>query len=127
MKRLKAHDKEILAGIPAGVWADLWATEQEELGRSFSGQDIVEAAPKPPAWARKWAKELADGIVLLNRKSLEDLYEMVENAGFSRGREDFGLLLGMQAVGHGISWSDDVSHSKLPHDAIKLPRADFYR
>ncbi len=128
MKRSRTHDAEILGGIPMGVWADLWATEKEEKGHSFGGGvDIVAIAPKPPSWAKKWAKELADKIVALNHKSLEELYEMVERAGFSRGREDFGFLLGMQAVGHGISWSDDVSASKLSHDAIKLPRADFYR
>jgi len=121
------HNAEILAGIPAGVWADLWATEQEEKGRSFSGMDIVEEAPNPPAWAKKWGKEIADKIVALNHKSLEELYQMVVAAGYPHDRDQFGLHLGMQAVGHGISWSDDVSYAKLSHDAIKLPRTDFYR
>ena len=123
-----AHDKEILAGISRGVWADLWANEQEEKGKSFSGQDITEAAPNTPAWAKKWAKGVADEIVELNggkHAPLATLYEFVKAHGFPHGKETFGILLGLQAVGHGVSWSDDTRG--LPDNAIKLPRTDFYR
>lgn len=125
MKRLKTHDAEILNAIPSGVWADYWATEQEEKGRSFgAGANIMDVAPKLPTWAKKWGKEIADKIVALNNKSLEDLYEMAEAAGYHKGKEDFGFVLGMQTVGHGLSYADDC---KLPYGAIKLPHAEFYR
>lgn len=120
-----AHDKEILAGIPRGVWADLWATEQEEKGRSFSQQDITDVAPRTPPWAKKWAKDVADKIVAMNGKSLADLYELVKKHGFPHDEESFGILLGLQAVGHGVSWSDDTRG--LPDSAIQLPNTDFYR
>jgi hypothetical protein len=129
-----------------GVWADLWATEQEEKGKSFSGQDITEAAPKTPAWALKWARGVADKIVAMNQGNhirnylahthvegdpwkkqvtLNDLYLVVKSYGFPHDEDQFGLLLGMQAASHGISWSDDTKG--LPHDTIELPRTDFYR
>lgn len=122
---IKFHDKEILEGIPRGVWADYWALQQEEKGKSFSGQDIYELAPKTPTWAKVWGKKIADEIVRLNGRSLEGLYDMVKEAGYPRGKETFGYHLGMQAAGHGVSWSDDVRG--LRHDAIKIPSHEFYR
>lgn len=123
------HNPEILAGIPSGVWADAWATRQEERGRSFSGQDIMAAAPKPPPRARAWGKKIAGEIVRLNSErhgkpvSLEDLYQAAVGAGYPHDREHFGYHLGMQAVGHGVSFSDDCS---LRHDAIAIPDDEFY-
>lgn len=122
-----AEDKEILAGIPTGVWADYWATQQEERGRSFSGQDIMDVAPKVPKWAKDWATNLAAGIVSVNGKTLEQLYQMVKEAGYPHDREHFGYHLGMQAAGHGVSWSDDVRFDKLKHNAIGIPHREFYR
>ena len=122
---MSTHDKEILAGISRGVWSDLWATEQEEKGRSFSQRDITEAAPRTPPWAKKWAKGVADKIVSLNGQSLTALFDLVKKHGFPHDEESFGILLGLQAVGHGVSWSDDTRG--LPEGAIQLPRTDFYR
>ncbi len=52
-------EKTIRDALVQGVWADFWASEQEEKGRSFSGCDLLEVAPKAPRWALKWAKDLA--------------------------------------------------------------------
>ena len=139
------HDSAILKGIPRGVWADLWATEQEEKGRSFGGQELTSIAPPTPAWAKKWAKGVADEIVRLNadllkkisqenffrlgvkpgKSSLDSLYELVKRFGYPYDREHFGYHLGMQAAGHGVSWSDDTR--RLRHETIKLPYREFYR
>ena len=119
------HDSDILAGIARGPWALLWADEQEEKGRSFSQIDIYEAAPKTPAWAKKWAREVADEIVKLNNNtSLRYLYDLVSANGFPYDAENFGSKLGCQVTGHGISWSDDTD---LPHDTIKRPYSEFCR
>lgn len=122
-KKVK-HDAEILAGIPSGVWASMWADEQEEKGRSFSGQNIMDHSPPVPAWAKKWAKKIADEIVSMNGLSLEALYEMVKAAKYPYDKEHFGYHLGMQSAGHGVSWSDDCD---LHHNAIKTPYHEFYR
>lgn len=124
------HNASILAGIPRGPWVDQWATEQEEAGESFSGMNLDELAPATPAWAKKWGREVADKIVKANKVvrgrpvTLDFLYQMVKEAGYPHDREHFGYHLGMQAAGHGVSWSDDC---KLPHDAIEVPHYEFYR
>lgn len=120
------HDKEILGGIPRGVWADTWATEQEEKGHSFSGQEITSIAPKTPAWAKKWAQKIADEIVKLNNRSLDSLYEEVVACGYPHDKDQFGLHLGMQTAGHGISWEDDIPYGRCSLE-IKLPQREFYR
>ncbi len=54
-----------------------------------------------------------------------NLYALVKVFGYPYDRERFGFDLGMQAIGHGISWSDYVR--KIPHETIRLPRTEFYR
>jgi hypothetical protein len=120
----KEHNSSILGGIPAGVWADHWATGEEEKGESFSGVNLMDVAPAPPAWAKKWAKKVADEIVEANHKSLDELYELAESCGYPNDREHFGYHLGMQVAGHGVSWEDDAdSGCSLK---IKLPHREFY-
>ena len=118
------HHPEILRGLARGPWADAWASEQEEKGRSFSGMDLYEVAPEAPRWAEKWAKKLASSIVALNHLSLDDLYAVACEAGFQKSEETFGFYLGMQAVGHGVAWTDDLSARDTPK--ILIPSYEFY-
>lgn len=127
------HDADVLRGMARGPWALHWADREEERGRSLSQVDVYEAAPEAPAWARKWARELADKIVLLNtdrrgRRStlpgLAGLYEEAVAEGFARDAEAFGHYLGMQAVGAGVRWDDDVSGTSLE---IAVPHDEFYQ
>jgi len=121
----KEHDTTILEAIPSGVWADYWAMQEEEKGKSFSGMNLIDVAPKPPAWARKWAKKAADEIVRLNgSKYLDKLYQIAEECGYQNDKEHFGYHLGMQVVGHGVSWKDDADSGC--RDKIKLPYHEFY-
>lgn len=124
------HNKDILKGIARGPYAMEWAERQEERGRSFSGVDIYEAAPNTSAKAKKWGSGLADKIVLLNAKkfqdpsmSLEKMFEMAVAEGFAKDREAFGFYLGMQAIGHGVAWDDDISGSSIE---FELPYAEYY-
>jgi hypothetical protein len=86
--------------------------------------DIMDEAPLVPKWARSWANNIAAGIMSANGCSLEDLYKRVKAHGYPFDREHFGYHLGMQAAGHGVSWSDDT---KLSHKAIEIPSREFYR
>jgi hypothetical protein len=120
------HDPEILFGMARGVWADLWATEAEEAGESFSGVDIYDAAPDAPDWAEAWAKKLAAAICHLNGdQKLDALFRAAKEAGFPRDREAFGYYLGMQAVGHGVHWTDDVPFTNSK-PKILVPSYEFY-
>jgi hypothetical protein len=67
-------DSAIIRGMARGPWANYWAMRQEEKGKTLSGMDLYEVAPKTPAWATKWAKNLAEEIVKLNRAAYEMLF-----------------------------------------------------
>ena len=121
--RKASHDRYVLRGMARGPWSNAWAQEQEEQGESFSGMDIYEAAPEAPRWAERWAKRLADAIVEINDAPLDHLFTAAKAVGFPRDQESFGFYLGMQAVGHGIRWDDDVSTDLK----IGVPSMEFYK
>ena len=121
------HDRNILRGMARGPWADTWAQEQEEQGESFSGMNIYDLAPEAPQWAEEWAERLADAIVEVNDTPLDHLFAGARAVGFAKDEETFGFYLGMQAVGHGIRWDDDVSSGRRPTDLkIGVPSVEFY-
>lgn len=125
----KAYDAEILAGMARGPWAIDWANRQEERGRRLGQVDIYEAAPRTPAWAMRWARDAAGRIVKASRATtLTELYERVQELGFRKDAERFGLYLSAGVTGEGISWTDDVSAPQSVTDAaISIPRGEFYQ
>lgn len=126
MPRKTEHDRDILHGMSRGPWAVHWANREEERGKSFSGMDIYEAAPKAPRWAQKWARDLADKVVEANGgTSLADLYQAAASDGFAKDDETFGFYLGMQATGAGVRWDDDISPNTTV--TIRVPSAEFYQ
>jgi len=124
MPKQPSHDREILLGLGKGNWALYWADQEEEKGRSFSGQDLYEICPNQPPWAKKWSRNIADQIVRLNKTSLADLYKKACEAGFDGSKESFGSDLGLQVAGHGIAWDDNISG--VTDLKIELPYAEFY-
>ena len=117
------HNAEILHGMAKGPWAGSWLRQQEEGGRSFSGQDIYDICPEPPKRAGLWARNLAADIVNANEGlGLEALYLAARHAGFDKPREDFGCCLGCEADGMGIRWDDDLSTDLK----IAVPYREFY-
>lgn len=127
-KMLGEHDAEILKGMARGVYADAWAMKKEEKGHSFGGGiDLYDIAPATPSFAKKWAKELREKILNLNEApSLTYLYEFAQTKGYKDKPETFGFHLGMQSVGHGVSWHDDADYRLTKRDDIKLPHTEFY-
>ena len=122
---MSGDDSEILEGMARGVYASAWADRQEE-SKSFFGMDIYEAAPKTPAKAKTWAKRTASKILQLNPQyeNLYTMFEIAQEKGYTGDAEHFGYHLGMQSIGHGVSWSDDARQGR--HDDFKLPYTDFY-
>jgi hypothetical protein len=115
----------ILFGIAKGPWALEWANREEEKGQSFSGQDIYPQAPNPPNNAVTWASDIAAQLKRLNNvSSLEDLFNKAVSLGYDKNAEDFGVHLGCQAAGHGISWADDLDSGS--YDQIAVPSREFY-
>lgn len=112
-----------MLGIARGPWAILWGDAEEDAGNSLSGVDLYAEAPEAPAWAKEWAQKLATTIVMLNNASLDAIYRAAQQEGFARDREAFGYYLGLQAVGAGVRWDDDLSGTDLK---IKIPTTEFY-
>jgi len=110
----------------------LWAEKEEEKGHRLGPIDIYYEAPEAPRWALRWARQLADKIVLLNvdrvrtggEVGLEGLYQEAVRAGFTKDRETFGFYLAMQSIGHGVAWDDDVAGGA--DLKIELPCDEFY-
>ncbi len=124
---MSTKETTIRDALVQGVWADYWAMEEEEKGASFSGCNLIDVAPKAPKWALKWAKDLAAQIRHLNGgATLEQLYGFACDMGYPNDAEHFGYHLGMQSVGHGVSWTDDIK-GRPTEELIKLPRTEFYR
>jgi len=122
-------DNEIIDGMARAVFADQWAQRQEQRGNSFSGMDVYDEAPKTPSKARTWAKRNAVDILRLNPnfKNLTEMFEfVVDERGYNRDAESFGSDLGMESVGHGVSWRDRADYRKTKRDDIKTPHNEFY-
>jgi hypothetical protein len=118
------HDEDVLRGMSHGPWCLEWANNQEEKGISRSGGNDYDDAPEAPAWARRWARDLADSVVEINGLPLAQLYVLAANNGYPHGPEQFGSHLALQSIGCGVSWTDDVRDPKFD---IKLPGGEFYQ
>jgi len=126
-KMLGEHDPIILEGMARGPYSIEWANKKEEKGHTFRGKDIYEIAPRTPSFAKKWAKELREQILSLNNApSLTYLYEFAKSKGYKNVPEIFGFHLGMESIGHGLSWHDDADYRLTKPDDIKLPHTGFY-
>jgi hypothetical protein len=89
------------------------------------GQDWVDFAPETPPEALDAANLLAALITGRNGTKLESLLERAVKADGNpevndKYLEDFGHYLAMQALGHGVSWTDD--HAEFGY---KSPRFEF--
>lgn len=124
-RRADETDATILVGLIRAPWSDWWAREQEERGRSFSGQDVYDAAPgRFPRAAQLWGVRVANEIERMNGTTLAQLFAEAVQSGYPNDAEHFGADLGLQASGHGVSYMDDMP-AGAP-DFIKLPYREFY-
>lgn len=107
-----------------------WADAREERGMRFPPQTkIEEVAPETSAAAKAHAQEVAKEIVELNKLSLFDLAKkaMVADKGEAdpaiteETAHELGWYMGMQSLGHGVSWTDD--HEDF---GLELPLTEFY-
>lgn len=124
-KEQEAFRKQCLYGMAKGPWANWWANEQEEKGRSFSQQNIYDLCPEPPPAARKWARDVYEKIAFLNTyfpEGMTMIFAKAKSEGFAGNAEEFGFYLGCQVSGMGIAWDDDLSTNYK----IELPHQEFY-
>lgn len=104
------------------AWAD--AEERNDRPASFGG-DYMDLAPATPRRAIRSGKALIKAIETNNRPfNINQLYWVAENMPGRHRRtptaEDFGHYLAAEALGHGVSWTDNH-----PDPEITVPHWDF--
>jgi len=143
--RLSATEKTVVSAMVRAKFVSDWADRQEERGKTYPGQELMDVAPRTPRYAFEralmfagqlpnlhvvlneaaWADTLKDYNLLPStvpyRWERPDLEEAAEALKTDRYISDLGHCLAMQALGHGVSWFDD--HAKFD---IGIPHFEFY-
>lgn len=134
---LRKHTKNILSGdyerqiidaMARAMFVTTWADRMEErgLGHKLSGQKLMDIAPKTSRDALAAAKKLAAMFAEANEgASMSDLYARALNvAGKHEGDtspHSFGHYMAMEAMGHGVSWTDNH-----PEFKVNIPFFEYY-
>jgi hypothetical protein len=129
--------KELRAAIVLpfvrALYVDWWAAERERAiadGRRVppleAGVDLLDQAPRTPSRAHRTALAILRRVEQLNREPIEEsLVRAVAERPAAHERPptpgDFGHLVAMQSIGHGIGWDD-----YHPDFGLELPSAEFY-
>lgn len=114
--------KTIVEAMARAMFVSTWADQEEEEGRCYPGQELMDVAPATPEDAIYEAYRLvghfealnnigigalfvqamvADGHMRAENWSYEDLHEAEEEYAY-----DFGHYLAMRAIGSGVAWED---------------------
>lgn len=124
----------IIAGMARAMFVSAWGDLEEDQGRSYPGQDLMDVAPETPDYVLIKANECAEAIEKANFAPLDALLTLAFTAEH-KGKRDknisitewigenaelFGHYLAMEAMGTGVSWSDD--HARIH---IKIPDYEF--
>ena len=126
----------LITGMAQAFWATTWADKMDETGHSeaMMSTEITEIMPEVPQKAFMLADELKNEIDAANHIDLdtfippgfsgeqlelpEEGKEQTDGLSWSSSdAESFGWYLAMQAMGHGVSWSDSHEDHGLtmPH------------
>jgi hypothetical protein len=136
-------NKRVLGGMARAYFVDAWAQCEEDDGRSYPGQDMCDVAPETAkdaynkalyhyaeieAATRARAREISTLIrklgSYLNEPAQTDaipqcipIQQEVDRLGIDQeyGDEEytFGWYLGMESLGHGVTWADDHDPHRL--------------
>lgn len=134
---LRTHTKNILSGnyerqiidaMARAMFVTTWADRMEErgLGHKLAGQELMDIAPKTSRDALAAAKKLATMFAEANEgASMNDLYARALNVAGKHGGDtsphSFGHYMAMEAMGHGVSWTDDH-----PEFKVNIPYFEYY-
>jgi hypothetical protein len=121
--------QQLAASMARALHVTAWAEREEESGRTYPGQELMDIAPDTTDEATAQAWRLMGRIEQANRLNIyaayckalkadgQDYY--AEGVAESNAR-DFGHYLAMEALGHGVGWADDHE----PHGLI-VPSIEF--
>lgn len=114
-KRKASEDEStIKEAIANTLWAVAWSDREEEEGRTYPGQDIMDVVPKTPSDAYKAAEALWNRIKQAN----PDRDVTTPEGG---DPEEFGFYLALEGLGAGAAWTDDHE----PH-GYKVPYFEYH-
>lgn len=120
------------------LWTLAWADAEDEAGRSYPGQELMQIAPETPpeAWDAalilvgefREANDVDSMQILMMRAAradakaagASDIDERADELADARFEEEFGYCMAMEAMGHGVSWFD--THASFD---INFPRHPF--
>lgn len=120
-----AEMKEIAEWAARTFFVLAWADKQEKRGVTYPGQNLFDVAPKTNKASREAAWELLLKLQEANKTTMFEAYDQalqrakLENT--AKNREEFGYLLAMESMGHGISLEDH-----FPDHGLEVPDMEFY-
>lgn len=112
----------------ATSWADyVDAVDSNKPGRGrLSGKEVFNEMPDViPKEAFDEAMDYTSDLEKINGKSIEDLFESAINAGGEEDIELFAHYLIMQALGHGVSWTDNNPKFPFKNTNIEFSYYNF--
>jgi hypothetical protein len=105
-----AEMKEIAEWIARTLFVTAWADRQEERKITYPGQNLFDVAPKTTKAAREAAWELLLKLQEANKTTMFEAYDQAlqrsNRENTAKNREEFGYLLAMEALGHGVGLED---------------------
>jgi hypothetical protein len=118
----KDREDIIVEAMARAMFVSSWADYEEEHGRYYPGQELMDIAPDTPQDAIDEAVKLYDEIEEINDIDFNDFIPPGFSDDWDRELADeFGHYLAMEALGHGVSWMDDYEHHGL-----KIPNIEYY-
>jgi len=145
--KLSPIENVMIDGMARAFFVSAWADRQEERGKTagWSGNDLMDLAPKTPRYARDFALMFAGSLsgslpVILNNAAWADVtegltlaepfyrFEHPELEAKARDLQtdeyarDLGHYLAMQGLGSGVSWFDNHAkfEIKIPYTEVSL-------
>lgn len=116
---------DIFESAARALFVSAWGDREEEEGRTYPGEDLMNVAPETPDDARAAAAGLFKSTELVNKKPIEQLYQQaLDRSGreeSERTRDLFGHYLAMEALGHGVGLADEFDKH-----GVKVPDVTFY-
>lgn len=118
------HDYRVvfIRAAARAFFVSAWADAVENYGGSFRpGTELMDAAPATPDVVMLHAASFLGALECRNRCDLAGMWARAQKGEGHRKTpmlEDFGHYLAMEAMGHGVAWTDDHPRVMLPDRAM---------
>lgn len=106
----------IIESMARTFYVMAWANREEERGRCYPGQDLMDVAPATSRAATRFAARFTRYLEALNHETIEGAYVRAVHANYLARKsppdrrcnpDAFGHCIAMEAMGHGVGWDDD--------------------